>query len=67
MCVFPLCSQYLDDNDGGESEKFLTNGAMKKKKFDEYHQESVRGRSRSLVLKLHKLVKVKKAAEISWI
>ncbi|XP_041636675.1 sodium-coupled neutral amino acid transporter 4 [Cheilinus undulatus] len=32
-------SQFLDDNDDGESQKFLANGMMKKKKFEEYHEE----------------------------
>ncbi|XP_076578526.1 sodium-coupled neutral amino acid transporter 4 [Chaetodon auriga] len=32
-------SQFLDDNDGGESQKFLSNGMMKKKKYEEYHEE----------------------------
>ncbi|KAI5614896.1 sodium-coupled neutral amino acid transporter 4 [Silurus asotus] len=31
-------SQYLDEEDA-ESQKFLTNGIMKKKKFEEYHEE----------------------------
>ncbi|XP_041935580.1 sodium-coupled neutral amino acid transporter 4 [Alosa sapidissima] len=31
-------SQFLDDNDG-ESQKFLGNGIMKKKKYEEYHEE----------------------------
>ncbi|XP_063073399.1 sodium-coupled neutral amino acid transporter 4 [Engraulis encrasicolus] len=31
-------SQYLDDEDG-ESQKFLGNGIMKKKKYEEYHEE----------------------------
>lgn len=37
------CSQFLDDNDDAESQKFLANGMMKKKKFEEYHEEYVRG------------------------
>ncbi|KAK7895980.1 hypothetical protein WMY93_021305 [Mugilogobius chulae] len=32
-------SQYLDDNDDAESQKFLSNGLMKKKKYEEYHEE----------------------------
>ncbi|XP_045927514.1 sodium-coupled neutral amino acid transporter 4 isoform X2 [Micropterus dolomieu] len=36
-------SQFLDDNDDGESHKFLSNGMMKKKKYEEYHEEYVRG------------------------
>ncbi|XP_072311059.1 sodium-coupled neutral amino acid transporter 4 [Eucyclogobius newberryi] len=32
-------SQYLDDNDDAESQKFLSNGMMKKKKYEEYHEE----------------------------
>ncbi|KAG8005784.1 Sodium-coupled neutral amino acid transporter 4 [Nibea albiflora] len=32
-------SQFLDDNDDAESQKFLANGMMKKKKFEEYHEE----------------------------
>ncbi|TKS91088.1 Sodium-coupled neutral amino acid transporter 4 [Collichthys lucidus] len=32
-------SQLLDDNDDAESQKFLANGMMKKKKFEEYHEE----------------------------
>lgn len=35
-----LCSQFLDDMDDGESQKFLTNGMMKKK-YEEYHEEYV--------------------------
>ncbi|XP_032361648.1 sodium-coupled neutral amino acid transporter 4 [Etheostoma spectabile] len=31
-------SQFMDDEDG-ESQKFLSNGLMKKKKYDEYHEE----------------------------
>ncbi|XP_019747370.1 sodium-coupled neutral amino acid transporter 4 [Hippocampus comes] len=31
-------SQFLDDMDDGESQKFLTNGMMKKK-YEEYHEE----------------------------
>ncbi|XP_068611196.1 sodium-coupled neutral amino acid transporter 4 [Brachionichthys hirsutus] len=31
-------SQFIDDNDG-ESQKFLINGLMKKKKYEEYHEE----------------------------
>lgn len=34
------CSQYLDEDDA-ESQKFLANGIMKKKKFEEYHEEYV--------------------------
>ena len=40
---FYLYSQYMDDNDDGESQKFLSNGLMKKKKYEEYHEEYVRG------------------------
>ncbi|XP_033846112.1 sodium-coupled neutral amino acid transporter 4 isoform X1 [Periophthalmus magnuspinnatus] len=32
-------SQYLDDNEDAESQKFLSNGLMKKKKYEEYHEE----------------------------
>ncbi|XP_076006965.1 sodium-coupled neutral amino acid transporter 4 [Genypterus blacodes] len=32
-------SQYLDDADDGESQKFLSNGMMKKKKYEEYAEE----------------------------
>uniref|UniRef100_H3CJR0 Solute carrier family 38 member 4 n=1 Tax=Tetraodon nigroviridis TaxID=99883 RepID=H3CJR0_TETNG len=32
-------SQFLDDNDDAESQKFLSNGLMKKKKYEEYHEE----------------------------
>nr|XP_046234437.1 sodium-coupled neutral amino acid transporter 4 [Scatophagus argus]XP_046234438.1 sodium-coupled neutral amino acid transporter 4 [Scatophagus argus]XP_046234439.1 sodium-coupled neutral amino acid transporter 4 [Scatophagus argus] len=32
-------SQFMDDNDDGESQKFLSNGMMKKKKYEEYHEE----------------------------
>ncbi|XP_070709605.1 sodium-coupled neutral amino acid transporter 4 [Pempheris klunzingeri] len=32
-------SQFLDDNDDGEDQKFLSNGIMKKKKYEEYHEE----------------------------
>ncbi|KAM4569486.1 sodium-coupled neutral amino acid transporter 4 [Odontesthes bonariensis] len=32
-------SQFMDDNDDGESQKFLANGLMKKKKYEEYHEE----------------------------
>uniref|UniRef100_UPI0037E91424 sodium-coupled neutral amino acid transporter 4 n=1 Tax=Semicossyphus pulcher TaxID=241346 RepID=UPI0037E91424 len=32
-------SQFLDDNEDGESQKFLANGMMKKKKYEEYHEE----------------------------
>ncbi|XP_031162323.1 sodium-coupled neutral amino acid transporter 4 [Sander lucioperca] len=32
-------SQFMDDNEDGESQKFLSNGLMKKKKYDEYHEE----------------------------
>ncbi|CAL9683026.1 unnamed protein product [Knipowitschia caucasica] len=34
-----ISSQYLDDNDDAESQKFLSNGLMKKKKYEEYHEE----------------------------
>uniref|UniRef100_A0A7N8XM04 Solute carrier family 38 member 4 n=1 Tax=Mastacembelus armatus TaxID=205130 RepID=A0A7N8XM04_9TELE len=33
------CSQFLDDNEDGESQKFLANGMMKKKKYEDYHEE----------------------------
>ncbi|XP_076862951.1 sodium-coupled neutral amino acid transporter 4 [Brachyhypopomus gauderio] len=33
-----MSSQYMDEDDA-ESQKFLTNGMMKKKKFEEYHEE----------------------------
>lgn len=39
--VFGPYSQFLDDNDDGESQKFLSNGIMKKKKYEEYHDEYV--------------------------
>ncbi|KAK9525487.1 hypothetical protein VZT92_016186 [Zoarces viviparus] len=32
-------SQFMDDNEDGESQKFLANGLMKKKKYEEYHEE----------------------------
>ncbi|XP_074554306.1 sodium-coupled neutral amino acid transporter 4 [Halichoeres trimaculatus] len=32
-------SQFLDDIDDGESQKFLANGMMKKKKYEGYHEE----------------------------
>ncbi|XP_034433752.1 sodium-coupled neutral amino acid transporter 4 isoform X2 [Hippoglossus hippoglossus] len=32
-------SQFMDDNDDAESQKFLSNGLMKKKKYEEYHEE----------------------------
>lgn len=32
-------SQFMDDNEDGESQKFLSNGLMKKKKYEEYHEE----------------------------
>ncbi|XP_047430910.1 sodium-coupled neutral amino acid transporter 4-like isoform X2 [Mugil cephalus] len=32
-------SQFLDDIGDGESQKFLSNGMMKKKKYEEYHEE----------------------------
>ncbi|XP_071393659.1 sodium-coupled neutral amino acid transporter 4-like, partial [Centroberyx affinis] len=32
-------SQFMDDADDGESQKFLANGMMKKKKYEEYHEE----------------------------
>lgn len=32
-------SQFLDDGDDAESHKFLTNGIMKKKKYEDYHEE----------------------------
>uniref|UniRef100_A0A8D3APH3 Amino acid transporter transmembrane domain-containing protein n=1 Tax=Scophthalmus maximus TaxID=52904 RepID=A0A8D3APH3_SCOMX len=31
--------QFMDDNDDAESQKFLSNGMMKKKKYEEYHEE----------------------------
>lgn len=48
-CVFKYSfffgpySQFMDDNDDGESQKFLSNGMMKKKKYEEYHEEYVSG------------------------
>lgn len=33
----------MDDNDDAENQKFLSNGMMKKKKYDEYNEEYVRG------------------------
>lgn len=39
-----LHSQFLDENEDGESHRFLTNGMlMKKKKYEEYEEEYVRG------------------------
>lgn len=35
-------SQFLVDNDNAESQKFLSNGMMKKKKYEEYDEEYVR-------------------------
>ncbi|XP_019955525.1 sodium-coupled neutral amino acid transporter 4 [Paralichthys olivaceus] len=32
-------SQFMDENDDAESQKFLSNGLMKKKKYEEYHEE----------------------------
>ncbi|XP_071359153.1 sodium-coupled neutral amino acid transporter 4 [Trachinotus anak] len=32
-------SQFMDDNDDAESQKFLSNGMLKKKKYEEYHEE----------------------------
>ncbi|XP_056131835.1 sodium-coupled neutral amino acid transporter 4 [Lampris incognitus] len=32
-------SQFTDDADDAESQKFLSNGMMKKKKYEEYHEE----------------------------
>ncbi|XP_062238334.1 sodium-coupled neutral amino acid transporter 4 [Platichthys flesus] len=32
-------SHFMDDNDDAESQKFLSNGLMKKKKYEEYHEE----------------------------
>ncbi|XP_068573062.1 sodium-coupled neutral amino acid transporter 4 [Cebidichthys violaceus] len=32
-------SQFMDENEDGESQKFLSNGLMKKKKYEEYHEE----------------------------
>ncbi|KAM9845620.1 sodium-coupled neutral amino acid transporter 4 [Aulostomus maculatus] len=32
-------SQFMDDNDDAESQKFLANGMMKKKKYEEYDEE----------------------------
>uniref|UniRef100_A0A8D0AP33 Solute carrier family 38 member 4 n=1 Tax=Sander lucioperca TaxID=283035 RepID=A0A8D0AP33_SANLU len=38
--IFPhVNGQFMDDNEDGESQKFLSNGLMKKKKYDEYHEE----------------------------
>ncbi|XP_026182531.1 sodium-coupled neutral amino acid transporter 4 isoform X1 [Mastacembelus armatus] len=34
-----ISSQFLDDNEDGESQKFLANGMMKKKKYEDYHEE----------------------------
>ncbi|XP_018539849.1 sodium-coupled neutral amino acid transporter 4 [Lates calcarifer] len=34
-----ISSQFMDDNDDAESQKFLSNGIMKKKKYEEYHEE----------------------------
>lgn len=44
MLFFPCpCSHFMDENDDAESQKFLSNGMMKKKKYEEYHEEYVRG------------------------
>lgn len=50
-CVYngSLCSQFLDDNDDAESQKFLSNGMMKKKKYEEYHEEYVRSHNTHIV------------------
>lgn len=40
LFVLPIYSQFLDEEDA-ESQKFLTNGIMKKKKYEEYHEEYV--------------------------
>ncbi|XP_061922276.1 sodium-coupled neutral amino acid transporter 4-like [Entelurus aequoreus] len=32
-------SHFIDENEDGESQKFLGNGMMKKKKYEEYHEE----------------------------
>ncbi|KAM8908819.1 sodium-coupled neutral amino acid transporter 4 isoform 1-T1 [Spinachia spinachia] len=37
--VSSLLRQFMDDNEDGESQKFLSNGLMKKKKYEEYHEE----------------------------
>lgn len=42
IIAFCDCSQFMDDNDDAESQKFLSNGMMKKKKYEEYHEEYVR-------------------------
>ncbi|KAG7497742.1 hypothetical protein JOB18_043243 [Solea senegalensis] len=34
-----ISSQFTDDIDDGESQKFLTNGMMRKKKYEDYHDE----------------------------
>lgn len=45
LLIIAFChySQFMDDNDDAESQKFLSNGMMKKKKYEEYHEEYVRG------------------------
>lgn len=44
LLIIAFCdySQFMDDNDDAESQKFLSNGMMKKKKYEEYHEEYVR-------------------------
>lgn len=42
-CCFCFYSQFMDDNDDEENQKFLSNGLLKKKKYEEYHEEYVRG------------------------
>lgn len=42
IAFFCHYSQFMDDNDDAESQKFLSNGMMKKKKYEEYHEEYVR-------------------------
>lgn len=44
----------MDENDDGESQKFLSNGMMKKKKYEEYHEEYVRGLTVRQILQLSK-------------
>lgn len=43
FCCFCFYSQFMDDNDDEENQKFLSNGLLKKKKYEEYHEEYVRG------------------------
>lgn len=53
-----LCSQFLDDNDDAESQKFLSNGMMKKKKYEEYHEEYVRSHNSTVFFPIASQTKV---------